>query len=197
MSAVAPQLRLAGIVLAGGRSTRFGSEKAVALFRGRPMMEWSLAALAGACEAVAISAPAASGAAALARERGLPVLPDDPAHPSGPLAGVAAGLAWARANGFTHLATLPCDTPLVTDAEIARLWDVGANGAYAVTGSGAHPLIAIWPVELLVPLATRLATGDHPAVQAILAESAAKAATSCETSQFMNANVRDTPGVDG
>jgi len=34
-----------GFVLAGGGSTRFGSDKGLALYRGRPLIQWSLTAL--------------------------------------------------------------------------------------------------------------------------------------------------------
>jgi nicotine blue oxidoreductase len=40
--------RVAGLVLAAGGSTRFGSPKQLALFRGRPLVEWPLTALADA-----------------------------------------------------------------------------------------------------------------------------------------------------
>jgi len=83
---------IAGLVLAGGQSRRFGSEKAVVRLDDRTLLEWALEALRGDCDALAISAPTGSGAAVIARDLGLRVLADDPAHPDGPLAGVAAGL---------------------------------------------------------------------------------------------------------
>ncbi len=155
------------------------------------MMEWSLAALAGVCGAVAVSAPKTSGAAALARQRGLPVLTDDPAHPNGPLAGLAAGLDWARSGGFTHLATLPCDTPRVTSVEIARLWEVGASGAFAVAGEFPHPLVAIWRAEIGSSLAEGLRAGDHPSAKVVLAASAARPVMFADPSPFMNVNAGD------
>ncbi|MEO7027433.1 MAG: molybdenum cofactor guanylyltransferase [Caulobacteraceae bacterium] len=159
-----PPLRLAGLVLAGGRSKRFGSEKAVALFRGRPMLDWSLDALATVCGAVAVSARAESAAADLARGRGLPVLADDPDIPEGPLAGIAAGIAWARNSGFTHLATLPCDAPLVGAEQLRRLIaEAAATGAFAVTPDGPQPLIAIWPVA-----AFQRPRGEHPPTRSLL-----------------------------
>ena len=57
---------LAGLVIAGGRSRRFGRDKALALVGGRPLLAWSLAALREACAEVAINAEADSAAANLA-----------------------------------------------------------------------------------------------------------------------------------
>ncbi|MBV8593727.1 MAG: molybdenum cofactor guanylyltransferase [Caulobacteraceae bacterium] len=161
-----PRLRLGGLVLAGGRSRRFGAEKALQPVAGRSMLERALALLDGPCEAVAVSARAGSGAAALAHARGLAVLHDAPDHPEGPLAGVAAGLDWASARGLDGLVTLPCDTPFLGPSEIARL--IGALGdrpaAYAVTADGAQALVAIWTVPLARPLGSALAIG-HPPVR--------------------------------
>ena len=67
---------LFGLVLAGGRSSRFGSEKALARLNGVTLLETAVNRLSGLCREVAISAPAGSGAAALAGELGLTVLRD-------------------------------------------------------------------------------------------------------------------------
>lgn len=177
-------LRLAGLVLAGGRSRRFGSEKAVALFRGRPMMDWPLAALAAVCEAVAVSARGESGAAAVARERGLAVLADGPAVPEGPLAGITAGVAWAREGGFSHLATLPCDTPGIGETVLRRLIaEAGRGGAFAVTPGGAEPLVAVWPV-----IRFPRPDGAHPPIQSLLHDLGALPVRFQSAALFANVN---------
>src|SRR5690349_24627084 len=102
-----------GVVIAGGRSVRFGGEKAVALFEGTPLLMLAVRRLQPLCERVAVNARPGSEAAALAASSGLQVLPDLPRDPSGPLAGVRAGLAWARAHGAARIAVSPCDSPLV------------------------------------------------------------------------------------
>lgn len=179
-----PPSRIAGLVLAGGRSTRFGSEKAVALFRGRPMMAWPLAALAEVCEAVAVSARAGGGAAALARENDFEVLTDDPSAPEGPLAGVAAGMAWARDHGCAKLLTLPCDAPLVGPAELRRLIaKAGARGAMAVTAQGPEPLVALWPTSELPENLS-----GHPPLHAVLRQLGAVEVRFEDAAPFANMN---------
>ena len=44
-----------GLVLAGGRSVRFGGEKAVALLDGRPLVQWAAERLRSVCARVAIA----------------------------------------------------------------------------------------------------------------------------------------------
>jgi molybdopterin-guanine dinucleotide biosynthesis protein A len=183
-------LRVAGLVLAGGLSRRFGREKAAAVWRGRPLLAWSLEALEGGCETVAVSAAAGSAAETLARSEGRTVLHDDPLHPSGPLAGVAAGLAWAAALGFDALATLPCDTPLVGPLEVrALIAALGeAQAAHAVTEDGVQSLCAVWRCSLEANLAATLAAGDHPAVQRLLDRTGSRPVRFPDPTRFRNAN---------
>ena len=181
---------VAGMMLAGGRSSRFGAEKAVQILAGRPLLAWALAALDGVCDAVAVSAALDSEAGRLAIALGRVVLPDDPAHAKGPLTGLTAGLAWAAAGGFDLLATLPCDTPLVGAREIAIL--VAALGdapaTYALTADGPQTLCAVWRPGLYAPLAARLAAGDHPATRDLLAEIGARAVPFDDRVTFANVN---------
>lgn len=191
--------RWAGQVLAGGRSTRFGGEKAVALLRRKPLMGWCAEALGGLCPTVAINARSGSGAAALARELGFEIVADDPAHPAGPLAGVAAGLKWAGAQGFDGLVTLPCDTPLVGGDELTRLIAALGNSpaAYAVANGRAQGLCAAWRTSLAAALNARLADGDHPAVHRWLDEIGAAPVRFADDARFRNINTReDLAAVD-
>ena len=183
-------MRIVGLILAGGRSRRFGSEKAAQLLGGRPLLAWGLACLDEVCEAVAVSAAPASAAWRLATTLGREALADDPDHPSGPLSGLAAGLAWAGARGADLLATLPCDTPLVTAAHFAtlaaRLGE--APAAHAATPGGEQWLCAVWRPHLLPSLTARLDRQDHPAVGAYLQNVGAKAVTFKDDDAFANVN---------
>jgi molybdopterin-guanine dinucleotide biosynthesis protein A len=184
-------VRMAGLVLAGGRSRRFGREKAMAVWKGRPLLAWSLEALeGGGCEVVAVSASPGSGAAALADAAGRTVLYDDPRHPRGPLAGLVGGLAWAASGGFDVLATLPCDTPLVGPAQIRVLIEAlgDAHGAHAVTSEGAQGLCAVWRCAMAPDLAARLGDGDHPPVHRLLAEIASRPVAFGDAALFRNVN---------
>ncbi len=155
------------MVLAGGRSSRFGSEKAVALYRDRPMLDWSLDVLRAGCGALAVSAATGSGAAALAHRHSLPVLNDAPGDPDGPLSGLLAGLVWAAGLGASHLATVPCDMPGLPADLVATLGSAlgEAPGVSVQTGSGRQPLCALWSITLAHPLREALAQG-HPPVRA-------------------------------
>lgn len=177
-----------GLVLAGGRSRRFGREKALAEVDGRPMIAAVAAVLARGCAAVAVNAPDGSGAAAFARAAGLELLPDTPGDPEGPLAGVRAGLLWAQSRGAGALVTAPCDTPFLPEDFVARLAAAGAP-AVAETAEGGQWLCALWGVDLLEPLGRRLAGGAHGPVHALLTEHGAARVAFDRPEAFANVNV--------
>ncbi len=187
-----PTGAIGGLLIAGGRSTRFGAEKAVALFDGAPMID-RIARLFAHLPGFAISARPGSGAEARGREIGIEVVFDDPALPSGPLAGVLRGLAWARRRGFAFLASAPCDAPCLPANLVARLaQSIGsARAAFAVTEAGHHPLCALWSVCVYDALHARLHEGRHPSVRAFLAEIGAVPVQFEEAHAFANANTAE------
>jgi molybdopterin-guanine dinucleotide biosynthesis protein A len=141
----------------------------------------------------AVSAKPGSAAARRAKFIHAHVIHDDPALPSGPLAGVCAGLAWAQSNELECLATAPCDAPLLPHDLFARL--LGAIGdapaAFAITASGAHPLCAVWRVSLRETLGRALTKGVHPSVRSFLATKGARGVRFEDAHAFANANTMD------
>lgn len=181
-----------GIVIAGGRSTRFGGEKAVAELAGRPLLLWAVQRLARACGQVAVNARPGTAAEALARAHGLAVVHDLPGDPDGPLAGVRAGLAWAQRLGATSLAVSPCDVPGLPDDLYLRLAEAAGEGAaMAETAEGRQPLCAVWPVTALPRLATALAGGAHPPTWRMLEEAGAVKVRIDPPQAFANLNTRE------
>lgn len=180
---------IGGVLLAGGRSTRFGSEKALALFDGAPMMDRA-ALLFAALPGFAASVRAGSDAEARARQLGADVVHDDPSLPSGPLAGVLSAMVWARPRGFEFVASVPCDAPQLPVDMVARLVEAigAAPAAFAVTQTGPHPLCALWSIGLHDMLRDRLRDGEHPAVRTFLAQCGAVAVRFEDVHAFANAN---------
>jgi molybdopterin-guanine dinucleotide biosynthesis protein A len=181
-----------GLLLAGGRSHRFGAEKAVARF-GQTLMMDAVAERFEGFPFFAVSAKPGSAAAQRATLMHADVVYDDPALPSGPLAGVFAGLAWAQANALEFLATAPCDAPLLPRDLFERLLDAigAAPAAYAKTASGEHPLCAIWRVRLKAPLEQALTSGNHPSVRSFLSTQGARGVRFEDAHAFANANTKD------
>ena len=163
----------------------------MALLAGKPLLTWAVLRLQRHCAAVAVSARPASGAEALAHSAGLPVLHDVPGDAAGPLAGVRAGLVWARQLGLGVLAVSPCDVPLLPDELFTRLIEAaGAGAAMAETPDGVQPLCAVWPVSALGALSAALADGAHPPTWRMLESIGAQRVHFASAQSFANLNTR-------
>jgi molybdopterin-guanine dinucleotide biosynthesis protein A len=136
-------LRLTGLLLVGGASERFGSPKALALFRGETLADRGRRLLEEACDEVLVVGKAADALP-------FPVL-DDGAESRAPVHGL---LACLRAARHEVVVALPVDVPLITPAVLRALGEAGA------VPSARIPLPGAYPRALLPQLEQRVATGD-------------------------------------
>ena len=149
-----------GAVLAGGKSSRMGRNKALLRINGEALWRRQLRVLkeAGANPVWLVQAP---GQRALTRG----VLRDSVSN-AGPLAGLHAALAQCRSG---HVAVVAVDLPHIERAWFARLAKLCAPGIGAVarTRNGYEPLAAIYPREALTEVEARLSGGEF-ALQALI-----------------------------
>ncbi len=124
-------MRLAGLLLAAGGATRFGSPKVLATFRGEPLVRRAVHLLVPRCQAgvhVVVGASAAGVRGALAKELadGSVTLIENPAWASGLSTSLVQGVAALPQRADAALILL-CDQPAITaddlDALIAA-WQV-------------------------------------------------------------------------
>jgi molybdopterin-guanine dinucleotide biosynthesis protein A len=105
-------------------------DKGLIEYRGRPLSEWTLAALAPQVDELVVSANRNLGTYAAYGHR---VLPDTLPDFAGPLAGVLAALEAVNAD---WLLVAPCDTPKLP-ADLARAcWP--RRGRQALGGGGGR-----------------------------------------------------------
>lgn len=170
-------------ILAGGDSSRFGADKALADIAGAPMIAHVARALGGESLAVVGHLRAAT----LLRAA---VLSDPADAVRGPLAGVLAALDWARQSGADWVVTAPCDVPLLPAGmgETLIAAASGASAAYALTEDGAHALCAAWRPALAESLRAAFARGVHPPVRALAADAVAVRFADAEA--FLNVNTK-------
>lgn len=152
---------IAGLLLAGGHSRRFGSDKARATLDGVTLIERGIARLRPQVGFLAVSA---AGLPSGIADLGLPVLPD-PVEDQGPLAGILAGLAWAKQQEPKPrgLVTVAVDTPFFPHDLVEKLAKAGRDGRIAIAGSqtGTHPAFAFWPRGVEVKLAAYFDRGGR------------------------------------
>jgi molybdopterin-guanine dinucleotide biosynthesis protein A len=179
-------MRIAGVVLAGGRSRRFGRDKALEPLDGQPLAHWSLAALRPGAACLAVN-----GSAALAARLALPLVEDLAGAAAGPLAGIVGALAWAGSAGCSHLMTAPCDTPFLPAGLAAAL--AGAIGRAPVAAARAervHALCALWRVDLAGRLAPIARQADQPSLQALIEDLGGAYADFPREADFANLNTQ-------
>jgi molybdopterin-guanine dinucleotide biosynthesis protein A len=186
-----PPGSVVGVVIAAGRSRRFGTEKAIAELLGKPLLIWAAERLQRNCALVAINARPGTETERLARARDLPVLHDAPGDAEGALAGIRAGLAWATRLGARALAVSPCDAPLLPGELFDRLLrSAGEGAAVAETADGRQPLCSVWPVAALPAVTAALASGAHPPTWHVLDGLGAARVAFADATAFANINTR-------
>ena len=131
----APGASTAGFVLAGGRSTRMGVDKALVRLRGRPLVVHALEILRGAGLAASIA-----GARSPLSTFG-PVV-EDVEPGKGPLGGICASLASTAAQRAVFV---PVDLPLLPSSLVAYLVRHAEITGRAVTLASVAGLTQTFP----------------------------------------------------
>lgn len=194
----APGVTIPGVVLAGGLSSRMGTDKARVVLGGVPLLARALRRLEPQVSALAISTH--DPAAPELRAFGLPLLGDPDGIRSGPIGGVLAALRHAgRAHpAASHVATVPTDSPFFPTTLIARLSEAVRGPediAFATSAGGSHPVFALWPVALADDLAHWMRSAGTLRLRSWLARHDARAVvfSDCDTVEgpldpFFNVN---------
>jgi molybdopterin-guanine dinucleotide biosynthesis protein A len=126
----------AGYVLAGGRSSRMGSEKALVHFAGEPLVVHALRTLRGA----GLMASIAGAHSPL--DSFAPVVPD--AEPDrGPLGGICAALSATTARWAVFL---PVDLPLMPASLVTYLLEEAQEPGTAFTVAAVNGFVQTFPV---------------------------------------------------
>ena len=124
------------VVLAGGASRRFGSDKLAAQVGGRPLLDLTLASVPAELPVVVVGPERPV-------DREVTVVREDPPG-GGPAAGLVAGLRTALAAGADRVVTLPGDAPGAGSAVPLLLAALGTDDlAVAVAADGQ-----VFPLQL-------------------------------------------------
>jgi len=148
---------IAVVILAGGDGRRIGGDKPRRLLAGKSLLDHALGLARRWSPRVAVSVRDASSMSST-----VPLLTDR--EGAGPIAGIAAALAFARDERLELVLTIPCDTPFLPadlpEALSTALTDT-AGVALAASGGRLHPSCALWRTAAAASLAPYLATGRN------------------------------------
>lgn len=154
-----------GVLLLGGRSTRFGSDKMTAVLGQGPLYHATYGALSGVCSRIHLS---------LAHPDAVSVPPPDVpgctwgvvadvVADRGPLGGIHAVMRERKAD----LLVVAGDLPAIRPDSLARLLRMASESDAALVGASARasrrkqPLCGLWRSVLLEELASYLAAGGR------------------------------------
>jgi molybdopterin-guanine dinucleotide biosynthesis protein A len=167
--------RVSGIVLAGGRSTRFGTDKLAATVAGRPLLHLAIEAVRDVTSEVIVAGGADAPDPAL--PPGTRFVRDGGPN-QGPLAGVLAG---ARAAAHDHLLVVGGDMPSLSAAVLDLLCErleVAAAPAVALAmdvddtadapGAASHPLPIALRRGAALAAGARLQAADDRSLRSLL-----------------------------
>jgi len=174
-----------GLLLAGGRSSRFGTDKRFARLEGEGLARIALDKLRAVVGRGAIHVATGRTARALPGLEEVPALADAVAD-SGPLGGIVAGLRRTR----TGILVLACDVPRVRTETLRTVLETGEGGEHPVAArcSGRwEPLIAYYPRSASNRLEAALRDGDR-ALHRLLDELDAIPVEVSDPSELANVN---------
>ena len=145
---------ITGIILAGGKSSRMGTDKGMMFFEGRPMIQHILDPMAKICKRILIitSNP-------MYGMFGFELVKDE--QPDyGPVMGILSGLR--RSESDLNL-VLSCDAPFV-DFDLMKRLVLNSDEVDVVAASsskGVHPLIAIYKRDCLSEFEQAVKENEH------------------------------------
>ncbi|WP_339085755.1 molybdenum cofactor guanylyltransferase MobA [Hyphomicrobium sp. ghe19] len=149
--------QILGVILAGGRSRRFGGgDKGLADLGGQPILAHVIARFRPQVGRLILNVngdPMRFGA------YGLETISDEENPELGPLSGLLAAMDWAarHAPRYIAIATVSADVPFLPEDLVARLNASRGDGvAIARSGDRRHPTIAVWPTSFRRTIAEAL-----------------------------------------
>jgi len=156
----APEEKITGVILAGGKGRRMGGEdKGLLRINGRPLIQHIIDAVLPQVGSLLINA---NRNLESYRALGHPVIRDILGDYLGPLAGVVSAM---QASDTPYLLTVPCDSPLVPVDLCARLYRelkaTGADISIAHDGNRMQQVFALLRCELLSDLLSYLKSGGR------------------------------------
>jgi molybdopterin-guanine dinucleotide biosynthesis protein A len=149
-----------GAILAGGGSTRMGSDKALVEVAGKPMFEWVVGALRSVTDDLVVVGRAG-------KLGDIECIPDDHPGRHGPLAGLATAL---RLTGDKPVVLVAVDQPWIRAATLNALLDLAGpiHAVIPVDGGSRQVTCGIYPAAWAGRAAEEEAAGGS--IQSLLDE---------------------------
>jgi molybdopterin-guanine dinucleotide biosynthesis protein A len=144
-------MKILGAIIAGGQSRRFGSDKAMAVYDGRRLIDIVAEGIRAQVDATVVCGRALPG---------FETLDDRPVPNLGPLGGLCTALHHANLNGYDAVLSVPADVLPLPDQLVTWLAAASEGNTRATVVNGQH-LLGLWPATLASHLDRHLAADNN------------------------------------
>ena len=155
--------KILGVVLAGGKSQRFGQDKSQVKLNGKILIDYVLSEIIDEFKETLI---VANNDINFMKSKKISSTKDIK-EGIGPLGGVLSAMKWIKQNNkeYTWISTFPSDTPFFTKKELRIFYEniqIKKNKLFFIKSNETrHNIFGLWSLELIDQLESDLLKGER------------------------------------
>ena len=155
--------KILGVVLAGGKSQRFGQDKSQVKLNGKILIDYILSEIIDEFKETLI---VTNQSISFMSSKKITVI-EDFKKGLGPLGGVLSAMKWIKDNNkeYSWISTFPADTPFFTKKELKSFYKdikIENNKLFFIKDKNTrHNIFGLWSLDLMDQLETDLYNGER------------------------------------
>ena len=155
--------KILGVVLAGGKSQRFGQDKSQVKLNGKILIDYILSEIIDEFKETLI---VTNQSISFMSSKKITVI-EDYKKGLGPLGGVLSAMKWIKDNNkeYSWISTFPADTPFFTKKELKSFYSdikIEDNKLFFIKDKDTrHNIFGLWSLDLMDQLETDLYNGER------------------------------------
>ena len=155
--------KILGVVLAGGKSQRFGQDKSQVKLNGKILIDYILSEIIDEFKETLI---VTNQPISFMSSKKITVI-EDFKKGLGPLGGVLSAMKWIKDNNkvYSWISTFPADTPFFTKKELKSFYNdikIENNKLFFIKDKNTrHNIFGLWSLDLMDQLETDLYNGER------------------------------------
>ena len=155
--------KILGVVLAGGKSQRFGQDKSQVKLNGKILIDYILSEIIDEFKETLI---VTNQSISFMNSKKITVI-EDFKKGLGPLGGVLSAMKWIKDNNkeYSWISTFPADTPFFTKKELKIFYNdikIENNKLFFIKDKNTrHNIFGLWSLDLMDQLETDLYNGER------------------------------------
>ena len=142
------------VILAGGKSRRFGADKAVAKLGEKSLIDYTINKLKSKFAEILII----TNNSMQVSKNNIFFIKDTMAGQLGPLVGILSAMEWVKNNdkNYEWIISFPCDTPFFEEKIIDKVINSQKSSdkklLFLKSGNKRHNIFGLWSIELMEQL---------------------------------------------